>query len=56
MQNVVRSKVVFKDYNHNQNLLLPPSLEELIAPNHPVRVVKSVEPLQKLGYTTIVTL
>ncbi len=42
MQNVVRSKVVYKDYNHNQNLLLPPSLEELIAPNHPVRVVNQV--------------
>jgi len=42
MQNTLRSKVVFKDYNHNQNLLLPPSLEELIAPNHPVRVVNQV--------------
>jgi transposase len=42
MQNVVRSKVVFKDYNINQNLLLPPSLEELIDPNHPVRVVNQV--------------
>jgi transposase len=41
MQNV-KSKVVFKDYNFNQNLLLPPSLEELIAPNHPVRVVNQV--------------
>ena len=42
MQNKIRSKVVFKDYNINQNLLLPPSLEELIAPNHPVRVVNQV--------------
>ncbi len=42
MQNVNRSKVVFKDYNINQNLLLPPSLEELIDPNHPVRVVNQV--------------
>lgn len=41
MQNV-KLKVVFKDYNFNQNLLLPPSLEELIAPNHPVRVVNQV--------------
>jgi transposase len=39
---VCKSKVVFKDYNFNQNLLLPPSLEELIAPNHPVRVVNQV--------------
>jgi transposase len=42
MQNTLKSKLVFKDYNHNQNLLLPPSLEELIAPNHPVRVVNQV--------------
>jgi transposase len=42
MQNVNRSKVVFKDYNFKQNLLLPPSLEELIAPNHSVRVVNQV--------------
>lgn len=37
-----KSKVVFKDYNFNQNLLLPPSLEELIDSNHPVRVVNQV--------------
>lgn len=37
-----KSKVVFKDYNPNQNLLLPPSLDELIDDNHPVRVVNQV--------------
>ena len=37
-----KSKVVFKNYNFNQNLLLPPSLEEMIDPNHPVRVVNQV--------------
>lgn len=37
-----KSKVVFKDYNPNQGQLLPPSLEELITNNHPVRVVNSV--------------
>ena len=37
-----KSKVVFKDYNPNQILLLPPSLEELIKANHPVRVVNQV--------------
>jgi len=42
MQCNSKSKLVFKDYNHNQNLLLPPSLEELIDPNHPVRVVNLV--------------
>ena len=34
MQNNNRSNLVFKDYNHNQNLLLPPSLEELIDHGH----------------------
>jgi transposase len=37
-----KSKVVFKDYNPNQNFLLPPSLEELIEPNHPLRTVSDV--------------
>lgn len=37
-----KSKVVFKDYNPNQSLLLPPSLEELIEANHPVRTVSEV--------------
>lgn len=35
-------KVVFKTYDQRQPLLLPPSLEELIAPDHPVRVVSQV--------------
>jgi len=34
--------VVFKDYSQNQLMLLPPSLEELIKPNHPVRVVNEI--------------
>jgi len=34
--------VVFKDYNQNQTMLLPPSLEDLIEPNHPVRVVNQI--------------
>ena len=33
---------VFKTYLQNQRLLLPPSLDELIASNHPVRVVNQV--------------
>ena len=37
-----RTKVVYKDYSPNQILLLPPSLEEMIDPNHPVRVVNQV--------------
>jgi transposase len=35
-------KVVFKSYITNQPFLLPPSLDELIGANHPVRVVNSV--------------
>lgn len=42
MQTKSRTKVVFKDYSPNQFLLLPPSLEEMIDPNHPVRVVNQV--------------
>lgn len=36
------SKVIFKDYTPKQNLLLPPSLEEMIEENHPVRVVSDI--------------
>ena len=35
-------KVVFKDYDSKQLLLLPPSLEELIPSSHPSRVVNDV--------------
>ena len=42
MQKTNRTKVVFKDYSPNQILLLPPSLEDMIDPNHPVRVVNQV--------------
>lgn len=37
-----KSKVVFKDYTPNQVMLLPPSLEDLIDKNHPVRLVNQV--------------
>jgi transposase len=37
-----KGKVVFKDYNQHQMMLLPPSLDSLIAPHHPVRVVNEV--------------
>jgi len=42
MQTKSRTRVVFKDYSPNQMLLLPHSLEEMIGPNHPVRVVNQV--------------
>jgi transposase len=34
--------VVFKDYNPNQLMLLPPTLEELVWVHHPARTVNSV--------------
>lgn len=36
------AKPIFKAYQQNQRYLFPPSLEELIALNHPVRVVNEV--------------
>ena len=35
-------KPVFKSYNQRQLMLLPPSLDELIEENHPVRIVNQV--------------
>lgn len=37
-----KSKAVFKSYDSDQMSLLPPSLEELIEPNHAVRIVREV--------------
>jgi transposase len=37
-----KSKVVFKDYNSKQGLLLPPNIGDLIPLNHPVRIVDQV--------------
>jgi len=48
------AKPIFKPYEQNQIYLLPPSIEEMIEKNHPVRVVNEViekiniEPLIKL--------
>jgi len=38
----IKTSVVFKDYNPQQILLLPPSLEELISEKHLVRIVNQV--------------
>jgi transposase len=38
----LKTKVVFKNYTPNQVMILPPSLEELIDKNHPVRIVNQV--------------
>lgn len=45
------TKVVFKDYINNQPLLLPPSLEDLIEVNHPVRTVNTV--IDRVDITTL---
>jgi transposase len=36
------SKITFKTYQQNQMMALPPTLDELIPMNHPVRVVNQV--------------
>jgi len=38
----IRKKPVFKSYNQDQQMLLPPSLDEMIEANHPVRIVNQV--------------
>lgn len=38
----LKNKVVFKSYTPNQVVMLPPSLEEFIEKNHPVRIVNQV--------------
>jgi transposase len=42
MKTKKKAQAVFKPYASNQIMLLPPSLEELIDENHPVRVVNQV--------------
>lgn len=37
-----KKKVVFKRYDQKQQMLLPPSYEDLVPENHPVRVVNEV--------------
>jgi transposase len=47
-------KVVFKADNQRQAMLLPPDLNDLIAANHPVRVINDV--LDKVDITSLVKL
>ena len=35
-------QVKFQEYNQQQNWLFPPSIEELIPHNHPVRIVNGI--------------
>jgi transposase len=50
MQNTI-SKVVFKDYNHKQNLLFPPNIGDLIDANHPVRLVDKI--IDRIDITSV---
>jgi transposase len=45
--------VVFKSNHQNQGMLLPPDLNDLIAANHPVRVVNEV--LEQVDITELVS-
>ncbi len=42
METIKSTKVKFKEYAQNQIMLIPPSLEEMIDVNHPVRIVNQV--------------
>jgi transposase len=42
MKKPIKTNIKFKDYSPDQIMLLPPSLEELIDANHPVRIVNQV--------------
>jgi transposase len=42
MKTIKRTTVKFKDYTQNQIMLIPPSLDEMIDPHHPVRIVNQV--------------
>jgi transposase len=42
MKQIKRTNVKFKDYAQNQVMLIPPSLDEMIDDNHPVRIVNQV--------------
>ena len=51
MAKQISHSVVFKAYEQHQTLLLPPSLEELIPLDHPVRIVSAV--LDKINIDTL---
>jgi len=45
----VKTSVIFKQYSQQQNLLLPPSLDELVGEHHLVRVVNEVVERMDIG-------
>lgn len=42
MEKQSHSRVLFKTYQQNQLMLIPPSLDELIPPEHPVRTINRI--------------
>lgn len=42
MEKTKRTNIKFKDYVQNQLMLVPPSLDEMVDPKHPVRIVNRV--------------
>jgi hypothetical protein len=42
MSQIKRSNVKFKEYAQNQLMLIPPTLDEMVETNHPVRIVNQV--------------
>lgn len=50
----IKTSIVFKAYNQQQTLLLPPSLEELIGEKHLVRVVHEV--VERMDITGLINL
>lgn len=48
---IVQLSPIFKPYNQQQSLLLPPSLEELVPQGHPARVVNDV--INRISITSL---
>jgi transposase len=42
MNQIKRTNLKFKEYAQNQVMLIPPTLDEMIEVNHPVRIVNQV--------------
>ena len=42
MNQIKRTNLKFKEYAQNQAMLIPPTLDEMIEANHPVRIVNQV--------------
>jgi len=47
------TKVIFKACNHQQPMLLPPSLDKLIGEDHPVHIVNKVP--DEIGIVSLIS-